>query len=197
MLVTFLACLSILFSQYKSCDYTQESIFFQSWTFSCSHAVSLVNRTKVQTSNALLSHNLYWKNKINKRKKTILDWYFTFLGVKKNEGGPLGPFGSLFFSRIFTTSHHPKKLQDNVLWMGIGKASTRLDTFLLKSWSQIFKDVMIGTSWLSGSNNKQEFEWYRRFYILQTWHSCAFVTSNVDRMTKGIIVINVWYFEIS
>ena len=33
--------LSNLFSQYRSCDDSKESIFFQSWTFSCLHAVFL------------------------------------------------------------------------------------------------------------------------------------------------------------
>ena len=42
--------LSILFFQYRSCDDLLESIFFPSWTFSCSHAVFLMNTTKVQTS---------------------------------------------------------------------------------------------------------------------------------------------------
>ena len=42
--------LSTLLSQYRSRDSTQESIFFQSWTFSCWHAVFLMNTRKVQTS---------------------------------------------------------------------------------------------------------------------------------------------------
>ena len=54
--------LSILFCQYRSCDDPQESIDFQSWTFSCSHAVFLMNTTKVQTSWGS-SHDLYWGNK--------------------------------------------------------------------------------------------------------------------------------------
>ena len=41
--------LSILFSQYRSRDNTQESIVFQSWTFTCSHSVFSKNTTKVQT----------------------------------------------------------------------------------------------------------------------------------------------------
>ena len=50
MCVIDLFNLPILFSQYKSCNDTKESIFFQSWTFSCSHAVFLKDSTKVQTS---------------------------------------------------------------------------------------------------------------------------------------------------
>jgi len=45
-----LFCLLILFPQCRSCDDTKESIFFESWIFSCSHAVFLMNTTKVQTS---------------------------------------------------------------------------------------------------------------------------------------------------
>ena len=55
-------CLSILFSQYRWCDDSQESIFFQSWTFSRSYAVFLMNTPKVQTSWGS-SHDLYWENK--------------------------------------------------------------------------------------------------------------------------------------
>ena len=38
----------ILFSQYKSCDDTQETIFFQSRTFSGSHAVFFTNTTRFE-----------------------------------------------------------------------------------------------------------------------------------------------------
>jgi len=41
--------LTFLFIQCWSCDDTPESIFFQIWTFSCLHAVFLMNTTKVQT----------------------------------------------------------------------------------------------------------------------------------------------------
>ena len=65
-----LFCLSILFSQYRSPDDTQESNLFESWTFSCSHVVFLMNTANVQTSE-VSSHALYWKNKIDKRKSSL------------------------------------------------------------------------------------------------------------------------------
>ena len=43
-----LSLLSILFSQYRSCDDTEESTFFQSWAFSRSHAVFLMNMTTIR-----------------------------------------------------------------------------------------------------------------------------------------------------
>ena len=62
------------FSQYRSCDDIQETrtIFsVQSLTFSSSHAVSLMNRTKVQTSQAS-SHDLYYTGKkIGMRKGSV------------------------------------------------------------------------------------------------------------------------------
>ena len=42
--------LLILFSQYGSFDDTQESVFCQSWTFSCLYAVFLMSLAEVQTS---------------------------------------------------------------------------------------------------------------------------------------------------
>ena len=60
--------LSISFSQYS--EDIQQSILFQSWTFSCQHAVFLMNTTEVQTSQ-VSSHGLYWENKIDKRKRSI------------------------------------------------------------------------------------------------------------------------------
>ena len=44
--------LSIQFSQYRSCDDTQESIFFESCTFSCLFSQ---NSTKVQTSQGIVT----------------------------------------------------------------------------------------------------------------------------------------------
>ena len=35
-----------IFSQYRSCDDTQESIFFQSWTFSYSHVAFFNEQNK-------------------------------------------------------------------------------------------------------------------------------------------------------
>lgn len=58
--------LSILFSQYRSCDDTQESR-----TFSSSHAGFLMNTTKVQTSE-VSSHDLFWENKFDKRKRSVM-----------------------------------------------------------------------------------------------------------------------------
>ena len=64
--------LSILFSQYRSCDDTHESIFFQSWTFSCSHGIFLkTDTTKAQTSQ-VSSHDLYWENKTDEQKRSII-----------------------------------------------------------------------------------------------------------------------------
>jgi len=69
---TDLLRLSILFSQYRSCDDTQESIFFQSWRFWGSH--SLFNEHD-KGSNLLgivwSSYDLYWENKIDKWKRSI------------------------------------------------------------------------------------------------------------------------------
>lgn len=48
----------VLFSQHRLCDDTQESISFQSWTFSCLHTVYLMNTTKVRTSQ-VSSHDLH------------------------------------------------------------------------------------------------------------------------------------------
>ena len=50
-----------------ACDDTQESIFFQPWTFSCSHAVFLMNTTKVQNSQ-VSPHDLYWKNTTREKR---------------------------------------------------------------------------------------------------------------------------------
>ena len=54
--------LSIFFPQYTSCNDTKESVFFQSWTFSCSHAFFKMYTVKVQTSE-VSSLDLYGKTK--------------------------------------------------------------------------------------------------------------------------------------
>ena len=56
--------------RFRSCDDTQESIFFQKWALSRSHAVLLMKTTKVQIS-WVSSHDPYWENKIDKRKRSI------------------------------------------------------------------------------------------------------------------------------
>ena len=43
-----LFCLSILFPQYRSCDDTQESALFESWTLLCSNTLFLMNTTKLK-----------------------------------------------------------------------------------------------------------------------------------------------------
>ena len=68
--------LYILFSQYRSCDDTQEI-----WSFvllikksTCKHIhaclLFLMNKTKDQIS-WVSSHDLYWENKMYKRKRSI------------------------------------------------------------------------------------------------------------------------------
>ena len=63
--------LSILFSQCRSCDNTRESIFFDSWTFSCWLAVFLMNMTKVPTSK-ISSHDLYSEKRKSTSEKGLL-----------------------------------------------------------------------------------------------------------------------------
>ena len=54
---------SMLFSRYWLGNDSKESIFFQSWTFSCLHAAFLMNTAKVQTSK-VSSHDLYRQAKM-------------------------------------------------------------------------------------------------------------------------------------
>ena len=62
--------LYILFSQYRSCDDTQEIWSFVLQTYSCLHVLFLMNKTKDQIS-WVSSHDLYWENKMYKRKRSI------------------------------------------------------------------------------------------------------------------------------
>ena len=61
--LVLLNCLnkSIWFPQYRSYDDTQESIFFQSWTFSCSHVVFLMNTTKDQNLQGFVTRSVLGK----------------------------------------------------------------------------------------------------------------------------------------
>ena len=63
--MTFLAR-RFCFPSDRSCDDTPESIFFQSWTFSCSHNSDCLfnDQTKVFKKLSLVLE-LYWKNKID------------------------------------------------------------------------------------------------------------------------------------
>ena len=56
----------ILFTQYRSRDNTQESNFFESWTF---FVLAHMNTTKAQTS-LVSSHCVYCENKIDKPKRS-------------------------------------------------------------------------------------------------------------------------------
>ena len=62
--------LYILFSQYRSFDDTQEIWSFVLQTYSCLHVLFLMNKTKDQIS-WVSSHDLYWENKMYKRKRSI------------------------------------------------------------------------------------------------------------------------------
>ena len=62
--------LYILFSQYRSCDNTQEAWSFVLFIKKSAYALILMNKTKDQTS-WVLSHDLYWENKMYKPKRSI------------------------------------------------------------------------------------------------------------------------------
>ena len=103
--------LSILFSQYRSCDDTQESIFFLSWTFSCSQAIFLMNTTKVQTSYRY-RHMIFVGKPKSSRGKGPLGWDLSlqcFLCDKKKEITLISSFAFCLKLRIITIIFFFKK----------------------------------------------------------------------------------------
>ena len=73
--------------------------FFQSWSFSCSHAVFSMNTTTVQTS-WVSSHDLYWEHKMEKRKRSTI---ITLSGIVAHFAGWIGEF-VIFFSFYFLST---------------------------------------------------------------------------------------------
>ena len=88
---------SLLFSQYRSCDEIQGSIFLQSWTFSCSRAVFLMNTKRVKPPKYRHMIDI-WKTKSSSEKIDTCRFLFS------QEPGGLCPNLPLFMHAPFFLS---------------------------------------------------------------------------------------------